>query len=201
MNDLKKTIKQFENQVKCATKAGIFDYMFIAFGTLLGYCREGGIIGHDHDMDVGFLSELMTKEQEDAYISYCKEEGLFEYRREEGINPANGRHFWLSLRSQPKEYCMKCCHWWFFEHKGYYWHHKGGQSLIKGIPKEHLDRLKPTIFLGIETKVPVFSGHCLDFWYPPDWGTPRDGGNSSKEILMNVKRWDDKSTWSIKRII
>lgn len=73
--------KQLHTIFECGRKVGIEHAMFIAFGTLLGYTRENGIIEHDGDTDVGIRSDWITREQEIAFYWALNEAGCFRYRR------------------------------------------------------------------------------------------------------------------------
>lgn len=192
---LQNTAKQLQRQVDCAKQAGIYDSMFIAFGSLLGYVRHGGMIPGDDDLDVGFLTERITKEQEDEYIRLIgeptkdfPEHGLFEARREITRRDDNGRLFWVSCRGLSVDSCFKCCHWFFWTQKGYAWHCKGRGAGVKGVPAGYL-AIGPEIeFLGVKIHVPAMAGSLLDFWYT-DWFTQRMGGNSARKVMMEVSDW------------
>lgn len=187
--------EQFAAQIQAAKDAEIYENMFIGYGTLLGYVRNRGIIQHDNDMDVCFLPHNIDVEQYKHFVRRLDELGCYEYRRKYHENPITHVPFWTSIRMHPSDRCWKCCHWFQFEYKGYYWHHKGQDTKVKGIPKKYLE-LGPYInFLGQKVRIPKNSGACLDFWYP-DWLTPRKGGNSYG-IPMIVKNWKEKSTWII----
>lgn len=190
---------QFSSQIKAAKDADMFQYMFLAFGSLLGYVRNRGVIEHDNDMDVGFLTHALEKAQYDHYIESLEKYGCFKNRRKQTFNQITKNPFWISIRKHPKENCWKCCNWFFFEHNGYLWHHKGLDSKIKGLPAKYLELGDYITFLGQKIRIPKYSGACLDFWYP-DWRTPRKGG-SSYGVLMNVKNWKDKKTWKIQHDI
>lgn len=186
---------QFATQVACAKQAEIYPYMFLAYGSLLGYVRERGFIGHDNDMDVGFLYDKMDKGQIDHYINELRNSGCYTYRETHQVNPVTLKHWWTSIRKYPRGRGYKCCHWFMFEHKGWMWHHKGPGSRIKGAPAEYF-KIGPEVeFLGSKIHIPMYPGSLLGFWYP-DWLTPRSGGNSFG-IDMKVKSWKDKSTWRI----
>ena len=193
------TKKQFARQVECAREAGIYNAMFLAFGSLLGHVRSGGIVSGDDDMDVGFISEMITREQELEYIRLIglpTEEfpghGLYEYRRESAMRYDSNRPFWLSIRGRPHGECFRCCHWFFWDRSGYTWHCKGAGTLVKGLRSGILTPGEEVEFLGTMIRIPKFTGAALDAWYP-DWVTPRSGGNSSKKILMNVTSWQTMS--------
>ena len=193
---LENTAKQLARQVECAKSAGMYESMFLAFGALLGYVRERGVIDGDHDLDVGFTSETINGEQEADYIKMirtpCEDfpepKGLFEYRRAISYREDNGRPFWLSVRGKPSEECFKCCHWFFWKDKGYAWHSKGRGSLVKGVPESYLEVGPEIEFLGVKIHIPKRVGSVLDFWYT-DWWTKRLGGNSAKKVTMNGMDW------------
>ena len=183
--------------MECAKKADIWNATMLSFGGLLGYCRENhSIIGHDNDLDLIIRSDLITIEQEDAFFKYCEEKGLFRYRKKVQINPITGRFFWFSLRAFPNHTSWKCCHWFNFLYKGYSFHCKGTNALVKGIPANYLEIGPAVEYLGSEIHIPKYPGACLDFWYP-DWATSRSGGNSSKKILLNIPDWQDEETWKL----
>ena len=60
---------QFALQMQCAKNEGIYDQCFLAFGSLLGYVRERGFIGHDNDMDLGILADNLTVKQINRYVA------------------------------------------------------------------------------------------------------------------------------------
>jgi hypothetical protein len=193
---LRNTALQLSRQVECAKSAGIYDAMFLAFGSLLGYVRNGGFISGDDDMDVGFVSEMITSQQEEEYIRLVgtptrefPEHGLFEYRREMARRDDNNRLFWISVRGKPAGECFKCCHWFFWKQQGYAWHCKGRGAAVKGMPEAFLEIGPEIEFLGVKIHAPRFTGSMLDLWYT-DWYTPRAGGCSAKKIILDVKTLD-----------
>jgi hypothetical protein len=192
---LENTAKQLARQVECAKQAGMYDAMFISFGTLLGYVRYGTIIPHDNDLDIGFISEMITAEQENEYLRLMREptdvfpeHGLGECRWELNRRDDNSRLFWVSVRGLPDDVCFKCCHWFFWTQQGYTWHCKGRGALVKGLPAGYLELGPEVEFLGVTVRIPRFTGSAMDFWYT-DWGTPRVGGNSAKKVLFEVADW------------
>ena len=190
------TADQFATDIECAKKAGIYENMFLSFGSLLGFCRDDSICPNDDDMDVGFLFERITVDQEKAYVAALESSGCYRYRRKYNFNPVSTKLFWTSIRKHPGKICFKSCHWFWFKHKGLYWHHKGGESLIKGIPEKHLELGDYVEFLGSKIRIPKHPGKCLDFWYP-NWMVPKRT-QSAPTILMTVKSWANKKTWDIK---
>lgn len=193
---LKNTSEQLARQVECAKEVGIYDSMFIAFGTLLGHVRHNGsMIPGDNDLDLGFISEEITVEQQMAYLKLIQtptkewpDDGLFAYRGNVTPRQDNGGLFWITLRGRPKEECFKCCHWFFWTQYGYTWHSKGPGSFVKGAPKEFFGKGPEVEFLGVKIRVPKMTGALLDFWYT-DWFTQRMGGNSAKKVLMKEVDW------------
>lgn len=194
--DIEATAKQFQVQMDCARDAGVYDAMFLAFGSLLGHCRDNGFIEGDDDMDMGIVSEMISVDQAQAYISNMKSAGLGKYRWETTANQITGMPFWCSIRGGPPEEVYKCCNWFFFEHKGFSWHHKGPGSLIKGCPANLVEIGPEVEFLGVTVHVPRWTGALLEFWYT-DWCTKRLGGCSEKKVVMKVKDWSDKRGWKV----
>jgi hypothetical protein len=191
-----KTAEQFAIQMDCFARAGMSGAVMLNFGSLLGHCREGGIIGYDSDMDLGIISSMVTIEQETEYVRLVRAAGLTEYRDMSAKRPDTQRLFWMSIRKDPAGIGYKCCHWFWIEHAGILWHHKGPGSLIKGIPASMLQVGPEVEFLGVKVRIPRNAGACLDFWYP-DWATPRTGGNSETRFHMKVQDWKDEKTWKI----
>lgn len=200
-----KTKIQFGRQVECARKAGIWDKMFLAFGSLLGAAREGTLIGHDDDMDVGFLGDEISAQQQEEYRRLLGLEtpdipwphGCREYRDLHSYVPdSSGKYLWMSIQAFPPGQGWKCCNWFFFTHAGIAWHAKDKNAKIKGCPADFLEMGPEIEFLGQRIRVPRRSGAWLDWCYP-DWSTPRRGGNSDTSLLLSVLDWKNRSTWRI----
>lgn len=185
--NIKSVEKQFARQIECAKEVGIYDAMFLAFGSLLGYVREGTVIAHDHDMDVGFDRDMITGDQELAYLAAIQKQtgdlgkhGLGEYRFDKSIRP-DGRLYWCSIKGYPDG--VSCCHWFFWRDRGYAWHSKGPRDLFKGMPAAYLGGSTEVSFLGSTVNAPLRAGSMLDWWYPGNWTIPVAGGNSSKRVI------------------
>jgi hypothetical protein len=217
--DISKTKEQFALQVESMKLAGIYDFAMLNFGGLLGYARNrDGINYKDDDLDLGILP--VPLENQNLYIWYLhgfrhkpsaaelldldrlsidNPKCCFTYRREIRRNPITREMFWCSLRKFPAGESWKCCHWFWFSHGGFLWHHKGMndgmQSLIKAIPENILEVGKEINYMGTTIHTPKKIGECLDYWYP-DWATSR-GGNSQTSALMDVADWADKKSWKI----
>jgi len=120
---------------------------------------------------------------------------------------------WFSLRKRHNY--PKFCHWFMFPWNGYYWHTKAGGwvkdskfpidkwkydantcAIMKGIPENYIKELTTINFYGLDIKIPLYSGTCLDFYYP-GWLIPQSGA-SIKKIACFVKDWHDLSTWKVK---
>jgi hypothetical protein len=205
--------EQFALQMQCAKNAGIYDVCFLAFGSLLGYVRERGFIGHDNDMDVAFLGDEITKGQMYNYISELNKptkiekdliekygrpvhpRGLYAYRKNHTRNHETGKFFWTTLRMHPRTDGYKCCNWFMFEHKGYMYHHKGGEAKVKGLPARYIKEIGHEVeYLGTKVHIPRYAGACLDFWYP-DWDTPRSDVSKSEGRELKVKDWAKPNEW------
>lgn len=193
------TALQLARQIECAKAAGIYHATFLAFGGLLGCVRHNGFLPGDDDLDIGFISEMITADQENEYFRLLRqptkdfpEHGLFEYREKSERRQDNGRFFWISVRGKPAEECYKCCHWFFWTSHGYTWHCKGRGALVKGIPEGYLEIGPEVEFMGSKIHIPKRVGSVLDFWYT-DWWTPRSGGNSARKAIFEISDWQAMS--------
>jgi len=154
-NDIFFTKKRTKNAVElmgllreCAETAGLGNYIFPAFGTLLGIIREGKFIDSDRDLDHGIAGWKVTADQEEKFlievareriivdehgnpVKYLK--GLYtgRCRRPQRRSDGNRRFLWTSLghkKPHGQKGC-KSCVWKFFTHNGLAWHSKGRKWL------------------------------------------------------------------------
>ena len=223
ISDAQKTLEKLK---QCAIEAKIYHAWFISFGTLLGAIRPTftkwghetrymrGIMSHDNDMDVSILSDKITIEQENHYVSLIRDAGLYKSREEYQYRDDTNRLLWTSLRGHKAPAGTKCCNWFWQKHKDYYWHSKGlawvsnkfpkqvtghentDKAIMLGIPETYLSDLVEIDFIGGKYNIPVMYGHCLDWWYP-EWIVPKKGGTSARKIHCVVKNWENVSDWKI----
>jgi hypothetical protein len=229
MLDIRNAVNTLSTIKDCAVKAGIYESWFVCFGTLLGAVRPTlrkwggdkvymtGIMEHDDDMDVGILSDKVTKEQEENYAEYMKEAGLTRVRGEQEGHKMRrkdtGRLVWMTIR-QDRYPATKCCNWFWQRWNGHYWHSKGtkwvghkfdvqkykyklsDEAIMLGVPEKLFNGLTEIDFDGIKINVPTLAGSCCDLWYP-GWFTPVTGGTSARSIIARVPKWADGSTWNM----
>ena len=201
--------------------------MYLGFGALLGWYRNGGINMADDDLDFCILADTVTTEQQNLYAWYLtgyrrtptqteleaveyaligrledseRDRCCFHYKRDVRRDQRTGRMWWLSCRRDKPMECWKCCHWFMWEYKGIMWHHKG-----EGAGERSLVKGCPADLAEIGDEVP-YMGTTIHIpkhpgaildFWYPDWASPR-GGNSSKQFLMDVGSWEDEGSWKIK---
>lgn len=197
---------------ECAKKAGIKDKLFVNFGLLLGIVRENDFIKNDDDVDMCVRTDGITKEQQDAYIEYLKEDGMFFAREKTARRKDNGMALWFTLRRKVGH--AKFCHWWGFDWQGFWWWSKGRrwvrpskfdvvrwgynaetEAMALGIPSDYMAKLMWIKFKGIKIQIPEKFGHVLD-WEYPGWPIPQ-GGSSRKQIACVIQKWANPRTWRI----
>jgi hypothetical protein len=200
-----------------AEEAGIREWTYPGFGTMLGAVREGDFILNDRDLDLCFCADHISVEQMEKYYEACDKRKLFEYRK---IIPTrrddNNKFLWFSLGSKNPftESGCKSCQWFEFEWEDWMCHSKGGlwvsddkfrqrevgylmsdQAICKGFPAEPYKAGFTTMnFHGIEINIPQKAGTILDSLYPI-WGIPRTGKSSAHTNLLVISDWNRKETW------
>jgi len=150
----KNALRQLDKMMFCARKAGIYEHCSPGFGTMLGIVLHFDLLPNDMDMDVVFERDKFSKAQEQDYLRYCKEEGLFKdedvtkkmrkegklkddewnaFRNKGPTLDGNGRFLWFSLgaRDIMKDNGVKTCNWFSFTHNNFLWHTKGRGWLSK----------------------------------------------------------------------
>lgn len=211
-----------QKMLECGERAGIRDHIFLAFGNLLGYVMYGDFINHDTDMDIGINQEKTNRGQDLRYIEETGKafkigeqnfpHGLRENEyRHSNFRTDTNRPLWISVghRSIMGDNGIKSCNWWFFKHAGYYFHSKGNmwinpgkfrnvqlgdsQAAALGQPEGMLERFTEINFHGVQIKVPIKVGTCLDWWYP-GW-SPYGKGASAKHVILEVPDWKRKKDW------
>ena len=199
---------------ECAQKAGCEQHLFINFGGLLGIVRENDWIGWDNDIDMSMHADMMTREQQDAYIQNLEDAGMFFARKRICRRNDTGAATWFSLRRKSKR--AKFCHWCGFSWEGFWWWSKAGkwvtqskfnydqwgvtdetEGIMLGIPEGYVKELMWIEFRGIKVQIPKMYGSVLDWEYPA-WPIPKKGGSSKKQVVCVVPKWADERTWRVK---
>jgi len=198
---------------ECAEKVGIKDKLFINFGLLLGIIRESDFISNDDDVDICVQSDNVSKRQQEEYINYLDDHGLFFAREKKVKRSDKDMYLWFSLRKEINR--SKFCHWWGFNWQGYYWWSKGrkwvrpnkfdglrwgyedtDEGIALGIPSNYVEKLIWIKFKGIKIQIPEKYGHVLD-WEYPGWPIPQSG-SSRKQVACIIPKWNNPRDWKIK---
>ncbi|MGW8324080.1 MAG: hypothetical protein ACWGNI_00160 [Desulfobacterales bacterium] len=209
----RKAIEDIATCYECAEKAGIKDKLFINFGLLLGIVRENDFIGNDDDVDICVQADDISKKQQEEYINYLDDHGLFFAREKKVKRKDKDMYTWFSLRKEQDR--AKFCHWFGFNWSGYYWWSKGrkwvraskfdetrwgysdtDQGIALGIPSDYVKKLIWIKFKGIKIQIPEKYGHVLD-WEYPGWPIPQSG-SSRKQVVCIIPKWDTPRDWKIK---
>lgn len=199
---------------EAAIAAGVYDRMFIAFGTMLGAIRptkrkDGryyrGFMEHDHDMDIALLP--MSPDEKEKFFQECEKRGIWRHRIQrvdvQGI-------VWFKLKISGASSCV----WFLFGFDQYLFHSKGNlwlkpdkfrhfdsmtirtaRGMALGAPAKFFTPLTEIDFEGMKMNVPLQAGSLCDHWYT-GWHTPK-GGSSEKKAVLRIGNWKDKSTWRI----
>ena len=209
-----KLVEQLKFIRLAAIKAGIWEYTFLGYGSMLGAVRERGIIDHDNDADVCILSDMITEDQERLFYDTLVAYDMFKHRERVKRRSDTGRLVWTSLKRFKEG--MKTCIWYQFRWNGMYWHTKGSDwtkklgtpmgldvskysALAKGIPESYFYPLQKITWYGQDDwKIPTNCGHALDFMYP-DWLFPKKGGASASSYILSIPNWSETKGWSVKR--
>ena len=149
---------------------------FLSSGTLLGYYREGKILDHDYDMDIGIYREDFRKEIKEEMIK----EGFNNYRNlgnlEKGYemsfrlnNSKIGKYAKIDIFVHNKERISG---------KNYiYWASYKRPHYKKRIKYRVSDfNIKPVFFNQILVNIPVNTEKYLEEHYGLDWRIPKKPG-------------------------
>lgn len=145
---------------------------FAVFGTLLGFIREGGFIGHDSDLDIGVLywkspaefTRLLAKEPGFTFLhgfSYHGEtiEVTFQYK---GV-PVD---FFFYKTDGERSWCTTC-NW---DPKANY--NDVRENSVKHVYQARVTELKNIVVHGVKTSVPCNSEEMLASVFGPTWRIP-----------------------------
>lgn len=149
---------------------------FLSSGTLLGYYREGKILDHDYDLDVGIFKEDYSL----RLIDEMESEGFNNYRNLGDI----GRGFEMSFYL-PKTKIGTYAKIDIFVHNRETINNKNLTYWASYKKPDYVERikyrvsafnLKPTKFLGVNTFIPEDTEKYLVEHYGTDWRIPKKPG-------------------------
>jgi fukutin len=149
---------------------------FLSSGTLLGYYREGKILDHDYDLDVGIFNEDFNTE----IINEMKKEGFVNYRNLGNLE--KGYEMSFRLKNSPIGRWAKID---IFVHnkeiingkKYIYWASYKKPSYSERIKYRVSDfYIKPILFNQILLNIPINTEKYLEEHYGLDWKIPKKPG-------------------------
>lgn len=157
-----------------ARTAGVLDELGISWwltdGTLLGFVRDGGFIGHDIDVDIGLHARDYSPGLERAF----ERAGLEIYGRygdaDDGLEMTL-RSRWLYLPGTSIDL------FFFYEREDFMWH----AAYYKGMQLRYLyPRFETTSFelRGVQYRVPDPPRRFLEHKYGRHWERPDPGWNN-----------------------
>ena len=144
---------------------------FLSSGTLLGYYREGKIMDHDYDIDIG----IFKKDYNSRIFDEMKKEGLFNYRNLGNLKNGYEMSFRVENFTQAYENID------IFVHnketikgkKYFYWASYEKPNYLKRIKyRVSAFDLKPVTFLGVKTFIPNNTEKYLLEHYGKNWKIP-----------------------------
>ena len=146
---------------------------FLSSGTLLGYYRDGKIIDHDYDVDVG----IFQKDYTPKIIEEMKKEGFDNYRNLGDVKRGLEMSFYLINSKLGKEAKID-----IFVHneeqigfkKYIYWATYKKPDYVKRIKyRVSAFNLKPVVFNGVRLNIPSNTELYLREHYGSDWRIPK----------------------------
>jgi hypothetical protein len=206
-----------QQMLDAAEEAGIRQYAYPGFGTMLGIVREGDFILHDRDLDFCFDADNVSVDQMDAYFNACDKRGMFEFRKRMPTRRAdNHKYLWFSLGAKNPftENGCKSCNWFCYRYGDYIYHSKGeGQwvdetkfkqkdvawttqdvDICKCFKYDPFSKFTTMDFHGIEINIPVMAGWCCDEMYPL-FPIPRPNKSSAHTTSLIIRDWCEEKTW------
>tara|TARA_B100000963_G_scaffold352200_1_gene365005 strand:+ start:3163 stop:3855 length:693 start_codon:yes stop_codon:yes gene_type:complete len=160
---------------------------FLSSGTLLGYYREGKILDHDYDLDVGIFKKDYTV----RLIDEMEKEGFYNYRNLGDVERGFEMSFYL-----PKSKIGKYAKIDIFVHnneqigfkKYMYWASYRKPDYVKRIKyRVSAFNIKPIKFNGVRVGIPSDTELYLREHYGSDWKTPKKPGKGGYYYATSPK--------------
>jgi len=152
--------------------------VYLHYGTLLGAVRNKGLILHDNDLDLGYISketkpkkvieearELMKQFEKDGWFGAYFDMNSNKIRDKGVISDTAGQMHIMTRR----DHCTDLFTTWF-DNRGNWWNHQWG-ILAK---KEDTLPLKEVVCEGVVMKAPKDTDKILKRLYGSDWMIPQE---------------------------
>jgi hypothetical protein len=158
-------------------------HAWLAFGSLLGAVRSGGVIGHDSDIDLAYLSDRPTPA--------AMAEELFAARRalvRHGFQVANKTGSFLTIRFIPPDRSVASIDLYTCFHLGEYLYETA--TVRARVPREAIEPLGLAEFEGVPLPAPARPDVLLEASYGPGWRVP-DPAFRHRPAPEVTERFDD----------